>query len=486
MLNLSAKGLFIQPMRILFILFLWIISSLSFASDLNRCEIFPKSLLEQYDKLKIHQYQLENGLRVLVIPNDDENFFTMRLVYGVGSRDEQNGQSGYAHLVEHLMFKGTELLKDGEYLAQIQQAGGLGNASTDYDKTDYWAQLPLNYLSRAIWMEASRMRGLTLNQKNLENQLLAVKEEKALRLTNQPYLNPVSRFILSEWKHTPYRQLLIGSDEDLAAANLEKMELWLGQFYHPSNAVLAFTGKLNPKEVMSLVRKHFSDIPPGKKRAEIQPFTITQKAKSVTLQDSKSPWPIHGFAWQVPGFQHQDSIAIRVVNDILFNREEGVIYQQLVNQQLAFTVLRLDYAFQYIALANAVVVPHSYASAERIQNVVDQTLTQLKQDGVNPQQLCQVVNVRSFNRVSGLNFPFTRVAEFSNNLLLHNDPLYGRKQLQQLLTLTPEQIQTILLRYYSPQYLFITVEPDWPTRWFKSILEVLPDAIGKNLEEGFL
>ena len=472
---------------------LWLFTCLSvlypvshFASEFNQCKPFSKSLVNQYDQLTIKQFKLKNGLRIIVIPADDENFFTMRLVYGVGSRDEKNGQSGYAHLVEHLMFKGTELLKDGEYMAQIQQAGGVGNASTDYDRTDYWAQLPLNYLERAIWMEASRMRGLSLNQLNLDNQLAAVKEEKALRLTNQPYLHPVSRFIISEWKDTPYSQLLIGSDEDLNAVNLEKMEQWLAEFYHPANAVIAFTGNIEPSEIKTLVEKYFSDIPSGHKRSAIQPFKLVQKAKEVDLHDSKAPWPVHAFAWQVPGFEDKDSVAIRVVNDILFDREEGLIYQQLVNQKLAFTVLRLDYAFQYLALANAIVVPHSYVSKSKIQSVIDESLEKIKNQGVSQQLLCQVINVRSMKRLAALNSPFSRVSETGNNLLLHNNLYYGRQQLQQLLELTEEDINRILNLYYGSNYLFITVEPDWPTRWLKSILEVLPDSIGRSLEKEVL
>ncbi len=467
-------------------LFLLLVTEAASGFDLGQCKMLPKSIISNYNNLKFHQYQLDNGLRILVIPQHDEHFFTMRLVYGVGGRDEKPGQSGYAHLVEHLMFKGTELLKDGEYMAQVQQAGGISNASTDYDKTDYWAQLPLNYLERAIWMEASRMRGLKLTQTSLDNQLQAVKEEKALRLTNQPYLNPVSRFILSEWENTAYNQLLIGSDEDLTTANLIKMEQWLGQFYHPSNAVLTLTGDLDAEKTFSLVEKYFNDIPTGKSRAQLKPFRVPQQAKSVSLHDSKSPWPIHGFAWQVPGFEDEDSVAIRVANDILFNQEEGIIYQELVHNQLAFTVLRLDYAFQHLALANAIVVPHSYVSSSRIKTIVDESLESLNSNGVSYQQLCQAVNIRGVNRLSALNSPFSRLAELGNNLLLHNDASYGRKQLQQLLNLTPEKIQLVIQRYYTKDYLFITVEPDWPTRWLKSILEFLPDGIGKSIEKDFL
>jgi predicted Zn-dependent peptidase len=490
MKNISIKGNLSFSLVMLCIGLCYLISTSLHASsntsDLTQCKPFPKSLANQYQHLSLKQFQLENGLRIIVIPADEENFFTMRLVYGVGSRDEKNGQSGYAHLVEHLMFKGTELLKDGEYQAQIQQAGGISNASTDYDKTDYWSQLPLNYLERAIWMEASRMRGLRLNQQSLDNQLQAVKEEKALRLTNQPYLNPVSRFIISEWKNTPYNQLLIGSDADLDAATLEKMESWLAQYSHPANAVIAFTGNLNPNEIKTLVEKYFSDIPTGHKRQPIKPFELVQQAKSVELHDSKAPWPVHAFAWQVPGFEHKDSVAIRLVNDILFDQKQGLIYQKLIDQQLAFTVLRLDYAFQYLTLANAIIIPHSYVSKKKIQNIVEQTLSEIKITGVSKEKLCQVVNLRSKKRLTALNSSFSRIAEISNNLLLHNDVLYGQKQLQQLLNMTPKDVQRILQQYYGTEYLLITVEPDWPTRWLKSILEILPDGVGRSLEKDIL
>ena len=475
---------------LIFLLIIWlcsISSNANAASPPLQCKLPNSSIFKQIKAIKVHQFVLQNGLRLLVIPDHQSPFFTMRLVYAAGSRDETNGQSGYAHLVEHLMFKGSAHIKDGAFMSAIEFAGGSANASTDYDRTDFWAQLPKNYLQRALWMEADRMQQLVLTKQSIDNQRQAVKEEKALRLTNQPYLNIASHFIIKQWKNTPYGHLLIGSDKDLNQADKQKMESWLAAYYHPSNSVLAITGDVDPDTVFSLVKKYFAHIPAGKKRQEITDRAVVQQKIQQTLYDPMAPWPVHALGWQTPGFAHKDSTAIRVVNDLLFQKPDGILYRELLEKQkLAIAVEHLDYGFQYIALANAIIVPHSYASNSRIKKTLDRALVKLQQRGFSSQQLCRMVKTRITSTVSSYQRPLSLVTLLSDDLIVQNDIFYRVKQMQNLLHFDVSQANKILQHYYSESYLFITIEPGWFTRMIKTLTEWMPDSFGQYFEEKFL
>ncbi len=463
-------------------------STHSVAEDASfECELPDIHIFNQIKSITVKQYTLKNGLRLLVIPDHHAPFFTMRLVYAAGSRDEADGQSGYAHLVEHLMFKGSTHIDDGVYMSAIEFAGGRANASTDYDRTDFWAQLPKNYLQRALWMEADRMQQLVLNKKTIDNQRQAVLEEKALRLTNQPYLNVASHFIINQWKNTPYGHLIIGSDKDLSLADKQKMEAWLAEYYHPANSVLAITGDVDPETVFHLVKTYFAHIPPGKKRLEISDRAVPQQKIEQTLYDPMAPWPVHALGWQTPGFAHQDSSAIRIVNDLLFQKPDGIIYRELLeNQQLAMDVDHFDYGFKHIALANAVIVPHSYASSSRIKKILDQALVKIKKQGFKQQQLCRTVKMRLTSTVAAYQNPLSLVTLLSDDLMVHNDKFYHVNEMIKMLHFNVHKANKILRHYYSDNYMFITIEPGWFTRMIKTLTEWMPDSFGQYLEEKFL
>jgi len=494
----SAMKLYKKPQKhplkdnisiVFYLIVAFLINPLSHAMTLDdfKCQPPQSKDLQILDHLPLHQYQLKNGLRVLISPNHSRPFFTMRLVYGVGSRDELKGQSGYAHLVEHLMFKGASHSKDGDYMSTIAQSGGTANASTDYDRTDFWSQLPISMLPRALWMEADRMQGLELSPNKINNQRQAVLEEKALRLTNQPYLNPTAHFIIQQWRNTPYGHLLIGTDKDLNAADQHKMEAWLAKYYHPSNAVIAITGDVDPKQTFNLIKRYFSTIAKGNRRTEITDQAIPQVSFTKKLYDPMAPWPVYAIAWNTPGFAHKDSLYIRTINNLLFQNPDGLITRILLEQKrLALAIQHLDYGFQYLAMANAIIVPHAYASQSRIKNTILKSLQQITQNGIPQNDICRVMKSTFQQQLSRYKNPLALVTVLSNDLLVHNNPLYSKKILQDYVQTSPEQMQQILLKYFSKNFMFISIQPAWYIRWLKTLGEWMPDSWGRYLENKIL
>src|SRR5687768_4073704 len=211
--------------------------------------------------LEIEEYFLQNGLRVVLNRDDAVPVVAVAVYYNVGSRNERDGRTGFAHLFEHMMFQGSENVKKAEHFQYIMKAGGTMNGTTSTERTNYFETLPSNQLPLALWLESDRMRSLKVTQENLDNQRHAVQEEKRLRYDNQPYINAFLRINELIFKNPANAHSTIGSMEDLDAATIDDVREFFRVFYAPNNAVLCIVGDFEEQEARSLVEKYFGGIP---------------------------------------------------------------------------------------------------------------------------------------------------------------------------------------------------------------------------------
>ncbi|MET7694053.1 pitrilysin family protein [Streptomyces sp. NPDC005483] len=221
--------------------------------------------------IDIAEERLDNGLRVFVAENHTVQAVTVNLWYGVGSRHEQVGQTGLAHLFEHLMFQGSANVAAGEHMTLLESFGADLNATTSFDRTNYFQTVPTRALELALWLEADRMGGLpaALDQRNLDNQRDVVRNERRERFDNQPYGDAYERMhaLLFPPGHG-YHHLPIGSMADLAAASLDDVRAFFEKHYEPGNAVLSIVGDVEPREAFALAARYFGHLPPGDSRHE--------------------------------------------------------------------------------------------------------------------------------------------------------------------------------------------------------------------------
>ena len=199
----------------------------------------------------IHEHTLENGLRVVVSPDHAVPFVAVNLWYDVGSRDEQPGRTGLAHLFEHVMFQGSENVASGEHFNTLQASGATGNATTWFDRTNYFEAVPTGVLDLALWLEADRMANLlpALTQENLDTQREVVKEEKRQRYDNAPYGDTIDHVLaLAFPPEHPYGHTVIGSMADLDAASLDDTHAFFTRWYSPANAVLTLVGDVTAED----------------------------------------------------------------------------------------------------------------------------------------------------------------------------------------------------------------------------------------------
>src|SRR3954468_11914177 len=247
----------------------------------------------------IERLSIENGLRLVLAPDHNAKTVAVSVTYGVGSRDEGPGQSGFAHLFEHMMFQGSQHVAKGQHFTLISERGGSLNGTTSADRTNYFEVLPSSELRLALWLEADRMRALAVTAENFENQRAVVKEEYRMRYENAPYMTGMMRMgelIFAEYP--PYTRPTIGSMQDLDAAKLEWVKTFYDSHYAPKTAVLTISGDFDRDEAVKLAREYFGNIdkpiPPRAPLPEM-PATVTPRKDLVKDANAKTPGFYFGF-----------------------------------------------------------------------------------------------------------------------------------------------------------------------------------------------
>ncbi|MEJ5253603.1 MAG: pitrilysin family protein, partial [Armatimonadota bacterium] len=261
-------------------------------------------------------HTLENGLRVVLSEDHSVPVVAVVVLYDVGARNEPPGRTGFAHLFEHMMFQGSAHVKKGEYFSFVEDNGGVLNGMTSNDFTIYFEIMPSNQLELALWLEADRMRSLQVNQENLDNQREVVKEEKRLRVDNQPF-SYARGILLYELAYDNFANAhsVIGSMEDLDAATLEDVQRFFRTYYAPNNAVLAIAGDIESGQTLEWVRKHFGDIPP---QEPPQPVDVTEpergQEKRAQYTDRLANLPAVAIAWKVPPRHSPERYALALLD----------------------------------------------------------------------------------------------------------------------------------------------------------------------------
>jgi zinc protease len=285
-------------------------------------------------KLKIETHMLDNGLQVVLAQDTSRPVVNVQVWYRVGSKDERKGRTGFAHLFEHMMFRGSANVGPEEHMRYVREAGGAVNAMTDFDRTIYWETVPSNHLERVLWLEADRMASLVVNEENFTKEREVVKEERRLRYENPPY-GMLAEWVLDATFQTyPYKYLPIGSMDDLNAATVADVKAFFDTYYVPDNASLIIVGDVDPTVALEQARKHFGRIPKSKGVPRVKAEEPPQKAlRTLSKTDPKAPLPAVASAFKLPSRGHADTYALQVAFDILSTGESSRMYRRLVYEE---------------------------------------------------------------------------------------------------------------------------------------------------------
>jgi predicted Zn-dependent peptidase len=293
------------------------------------------------------QETLPNGLTVVYHVDHSTPVAAVLLWYNVGSKMEQPGRTGFAHLFEHMMFQGSKNVGKGEHSSLLEAAGGRGgsdiNGTTDWDRTNYFEQLPSNQLELALWLEADRMGTLldAMDQTNLDNQREVVKNERRQSFDNQPYGTWVERMGAALFPEGhPYHHSIIGSMADLSAASLADVSSFFKTYYAPNNAVLVVAGDIDVPAAKAFVHKYFGPIPRGPRVPPLAnmsvPTTIGREQRIVVI-DSQAPAPAVYVGYRLPALKDRRAPVVNLLTDVMGNGRSSRLYDALVRRQQVAT-----------------------------------------------------------------------------------------------------------------------------------------------------
>ncbi len=291
------------------------------------------SLQAQMNKINFTEYDLPNGLHVILHEDHSTPIVAVTVLYHVGSKNEKPDRTGFAHFFEHLLFEGSENINHGEYMKYVQESGGEFNANTSWDRTFYHEVLPSNQLALGLWLESERMLHAKVDIKGVETQRQVVKEERRQRIDNQPYGSVLEQSFKRAYRQHPYKWPVIGYMEHLDAAKEEDYKQFYADYYVPNNATLSIAGDINPEEAKSLINKYFGTIP--KKKEPYRP-NITEPALGGEIRDTvfdNVQLPAVIQTYRIPAQGTEDFYAVTMLSQLLSQGESSRLYKALVDQQ---------------------------------------------------------------------------------------------------------------------------------------------------------
>lgn len=399
--------------------------------------------------LEIEEYTLENGLRVVLNPEGEIPVVSTAVYYDVGSRNEREGRTGFAHLFEHMMFQGSENVPKAGHFQHIMKAGGTMNGTTSSERTNYYETLPANQLPLALWLESDRMRSLAVTQENLDNQREAVKEEKRLRYDNQPYgqiFDLISEMIYRNFANA---HSTIGSMEHLDDATVEDVREFFRIYYAPNNAVLALSGAFRPAEAKELIETYFGDIP---SQPAPPPIDVSEPPEVAATykewQDHLAPFPAFLIGWKVPARRTPEFYALYLAGKILYDGESSRLYQKLVKgeesviQLFGFTDERRGPSSIFVGA-----IPKPEKDVSQIRETIMREIHDLAAHGPTSEEMEKIENQLVNDTVRMRQSSMSRAQQIAEFGLYDGDPTVVNSELDTLLAITAEQIRNAVGKY---------------------------------------
>ena len=402
--------------------------------------------------VSFEEYDLDNGLHVILHQDNNAPVVTTSVMYHVGAKDEQPDRTGFAHFFEHLLFEGTENIERGQWFSIVTENGGTNNANTTDDRTYYYEVFPSNNLELGLWMESERMLHPIINQIGVETQNEVVKEEKRLRVDNQPYGKFLENVKKNLFRKHPYRWTTIGEMEHLDAATLDEFLAFNKKFYVPNNAVLVVAGDIDISSTKKMVEDYFGDIPRG---AEINRYyekddPITETI-SATAYDSNIQIPAVINAYRTPGFSERDSRVLDMISTYRSDGPSSKLYKKLVDEKKmalqtgAFNISQEDYSM-YVIFG----LPLG-------ENTLDDLVSEMDEEIVKIQD--QLISERDYQKLqnkieNGFVNSNASIEGIANSLaryyMLYDDTNLINTEIDIYRSITREEIKDVANKYLNP------------------------------------
>jgi zinc protease len=413
--------------------------------------------------IEYKKFQLDNGLEVVLYKSDTLPLVSVNLWYRVGSANERNGKTGFAHLFEHMMFQGSQNVDKEMHFKHIQEAGGSLNGSTSFDRTNYYETLPSNNLDLALWLESDRMgfmlQGLT--QKKLDNQKDVVMNERRQRYENQPYgLSWELIFSNIFPENHPYHWPTIGWMEDIEKFNLQDVKDFFNVYYTPNNASLVIGGNIDYDTATKQVEKYFGEIPRGTNVPEINvPAHEFNEIVKIEHKDNVQLPRIY-FTWHSAKYIDSDDASLDVLADVLCGTKNSRLQNSLIfEKQIAQEVVAFQYSGNLAGLFIVVATPKPGVEIDVLKDAVFSELNSVISDGITQEELDLAKNGTKSSFIYSLQNLEYLVNQINNYNYYFGEPNSFYTDLERTENVTIDAVQQVAKKYLTNPYLELNIIP---------------------------
>jgi zinc protease len=424
--------------------------------------IHPASAASRPPKLQYQITTLPNGLTVVLSEDHSTPIVHLQLVYHVGSKNEKAGRTGFAHLFEHLMFKGSKNVQPEAHTSMLASVGGQSNAYTTDDETVFWETVPSQYLPLVLWLEADRMASLRIDKDTFTNERDVVKEERRMRVDNQPY-GRLNEIIYDQaFTVHPYKHATIGSLEDLEAASVDDVRDFYSTYYVPSNATLVLVGDFDSAQALQLVTQYVGRVPKADRPVprDIPQEPPQTKEKRVTLQQ---PWPLPAVvvAYHVTKDGHPDAYPLHIAAKVLSDGQTSRIYRKLVyEKQMAVAAFGNANLIEDPNLFYAVAIVQPGHTPEDVTNTLIAELDRLKSEPITDHELQRTKNQFARDYIMSRLSNQQKAGQLSHAVVIHNDIKTADGEFDIFQSITAADVQRVARTYFRPENrLVLTLLP---------------------------
>lgn len=429
--------------------------------------LFSLLLTMQAQNIEFTEYDLDNGLKVILHEDHTTPIVAVSVMYHVGSKNENPNRTGFAHFFEHLLFEGSENIKRGEFDKYIQNAGGMNNANTNYDRTFYYEILPSNQLGTGLWLESERMLHAKVEDKGIETQRQVVKEERRQRIDNQPYGSVLEESMKRAYTKHPYKSSVIGSMEHLDAAKEADYKQFYADFYRPDNAILSIAGDINIEETKEMIAQLFGTIPRGK--GEIFRPNVIEPALSGEVRDTifdniQLPGVIQ--TYRIPAQGTEDAYAVAMLSTLMSQGESSRMYRALVDeQQKAVFAGNFPLNLEDPGVALTFGIANMGVDPLDLEKAINAEFERVKTELISEKEFQKLRNQTEADFITA-NGSMVGIAEtLANYEMYYGDANLINTELERYMKVTREDIQRVAKKYFTKEnrvVLFYLPQPANP------------------------
>jgi len=415
------------------------------------------SLIVSAQKVKFEEYDLDNGMHVILHQDNTAPVVTTAVMYHVGAKDENPERTGFAHFFEHLLFEGTENIPRGEWFTIVTSNGGRNNANTTDDRTYYYEVFPSNSVELGLWMESERLMHPIINQIGVDTQNEVVKEEKRLRVDNAPYGRFLEYVKREMFKVHPYKGTTIGKIEHLDAATLEEFQAFNKKFYIPNNAVLVVAGDIDVPKVKKMIQDYFGPIPRGKdivrKKYVEEPIIQPIFAKGY---DANIQIPAIMAAYRTPSFKARDSYVLNMISSYLTDGKSSKLYKKLVDEKkMALQVGAINVSEEDYGMYIIYGLPLGETKLKDLMVQIDEEVVKIQNNLISEKDYQKIQN-KFENRFVNSNASIEGIANsLAKYYMLYGDINLINNEIKIYESITREEIQAVAKKYLNPNQRLI-------------------------------